>query len=476
MARPQPPASSAPMTLPPTDYNVLLVVLDDVGVEWFAPYAIGDRFTTDPNFKYVRTPTIARLQQTGLMFQEAYTNPICGATRACIHTGQYALRTGFGENLRDPDSAGPIGLRLSDSLPWLPRAIHTGRPGVYETGMFGKWHLSDAYNSVTSYPFPPPNTNLDHAVAVGYDHSAIHFPNYGGSYSWYKVVDGVIQPTTGYVSPPYDTTNWSASVHVTDALAWINTRTKPWFANVAFNAPHAPFTVPPFSLLSAATIAELNAANLTPGMTVPSTSSYFGTQLVWRAAMESVDTCIGQLLSGISPAEMAKTMVIVSGDNGTVVNALPPGFLHSKREVYRGGSQVPLLVQGPLVVQPGRKPVDVVHSVDLYATILDIVRARPPATVKDLDGVSFLPVIQNSPGKRKRLFTEVLKPWGNTDPTQWTIVQRALFDGRWRYVVRQGVPELYDDHADFLEATNVLAANPDVGARMKRELDEMVGS
>lgn len=473
MARLEPPASPSPSTL---DYNVLLVVMDDVGVEWFSHYAIGDRFTTDPNFQYVRTPTLDSLQQSGLMFQEMFANPVCGPTRACIHTGQYAYRTGFGENLRDPDSNGPIGYRLSDTLPWLPRAIHQSRPGVYETAIFGKWHLADAYSSVVGYPFPPPTANLDHAVAVGYDRSEIHFPNYGGTYSWYKVVDGVVSPPGGYTAPPYTTANWAPSVHVADAAAWIATRTKPWFVTVAFNAPHAPFTVPPLSLLSGTTVTELNTAGLLPGMTVSSSGTYSSTQLVWRAANESVDTCIGQLLASLSPAVRAKTMVIVSGDNGTVINVLPPGFLHSKREVYRGGSQIPLLIQGPLVVQPGRKPTDVAHSVDLYATILDIVGARPPATVADLDGVSLMPVIQNQPGKRKRVFTEVLKPWGVTDPTQLILVQRAIYDGRWRYVVRQGVPELYDDHVDFLEATNVIAAHPDVAARLKRELDETVGS
>lgn len=475
MARPHPAQPNSP--LPPIDHNVLLVVLDDIGSEWFNFYGIGDRFTSDPQFQYCRTPTISRIQQTGLAFLESYANPVCGPTRACLQTGQYAFRTGFGTNLRDPSSNGVTGNRLSDSLNWLPRAIHQGRPGVYDTAIVGKWHLADAYSTVIGpTSSQQPDINLDHAVAVGFDYSAIHFPNYGCIYSWYKVENGVVQPVGGYTAPPNTTANWAPSVHLADATAWIASRTKPWFLQFAPNAPHSPFTVPPFETISAAMIAELTAANLTPGMTAPFFGTYAESQLIWRAAMESVDFCIGQLIASLSPAELAKTMIIVCGDNGTVVNALPPGFLHSKREVYRGGTQVPLLIGGPLVVAPGRKPTDLAHVVDIYTTILDIVGARPPASVKDLDGISLMPVIQNLPGKRRRLFTEIMTPWGVTDPALIQQMQRAIYDGRWRYVVRLGVPELYDDHSDFLEGTNVIAAHPDVAARMQREMDELVGS
>src|SRR5262249_46311325 len=160
--------------------------------------------------------------------------------------------------------------------------------------------------------------------------------------------------------------------------------------------------------------------------------------LVWRAANESVDWCIGQLLAGMSAQTRANTVVMVMGDNGTVANAIPPGFPHSKRDVYRGGTQVPLVVSGPNVVSPGRSPSDMVHAVDLYATILGLVGARPTATTADCDGISFVPVMLNQPGKRTRMYAEAFGPWGTTDPTQMTNLQRSIYDGRWRYVVRQG--------------------------------------
>lgn len=476
MASPTLPQPNRANNLPTQDPNVLLVILDDVGAEWVSFLGIGDRFTTDPNFQYCRTPAITRLAQFGVSFQEAYANPVCGPSRACLQVGQYAFRTGFGENIRDPGSNGTIGNRLADSLNWLPRAIKQARPGVYETAIVGKWHVADGYSFVVPAGLDvPPDINLDHAVAAGYDYSAIHLPNNGNYYGWYRVVNGVVQPGGGFTSPPFTTANWAPSVHTVDAINWLTTRTQPWFMHLAFNAPHSPFQVPPFGTLSAATIAELTTAGLSAGMAVPTTSSYPQTHLIWRAAMESVDFCLAQVLTALTPAVLANTMIIVSSDNGTVVNALPPGFLHAKRDVYRGGTQVPMIINGPLVVNPGRMPTDLTHVVDIHATILDIVGGNTPAKIKDMDGISLMPVIQNQPGKRRRVFTEVVRPWGEKNPALQFGIQRALFDGRWRYVNRIGTPELYDNHLDFIESNNVAAANPDVVGKMKREVEELVG-
>jgi arylsulfatase A-like enzyme len=465
-------------TTGPADLNVLLIVLDDVGVEWFSNYAIGERYCTDPQFQYARAPVMDALRLGGLQFMEGYANPVCGPTRGCFHTGKYAFRTGFGENIRDPTTNTLAGNRLSDALPWLPKAIHLARPGVYDTGTIGKWHMCDGFASTVpgGQPYPSPNANLDHANAVGYDYSAIHIPNYGCAYSWHRIVNGVVQPEGGFTAPPYNTSNWSPTVNLADAATWIASRTRPWFLQLAFNPPHVPMAVPPFETLSPETITELQAAQLEPGMSFSPDSNYQVIKLVWRAANESVDYCIGQLLAGMTPTTRANTMVILMGDNGTVANAIPPGFPHTKRDVYRGGSQVPLIVNGPLVVQPGRAPTDLVHAVDVYSTILEIVSASPPPTIPDCDGISFMPVIMNQPGRRKRVYVETFGPWGATDATQQVNLQRSLFDGRWRYVLRQGVFQLFDNDVDFLEVNDVLASNPEVAARFSRELDELTGS
>lgn len=456
--------------------NVLVVVLDDIGLEWFSFYGIGRRFTTDPNFAYARTPHLQALVDSGLLFTNGHSNPICGPTRSNIQTGLYAFRTGFGENIRDPSSGGVIGARLSDDFVWLPEALHSGLPGAYETAAIGKWHLCDGYTSSVSLPPPPPNANLDHAVANGYDFSAIHIPNYGGTYSWYRVVNGGVVPSTGFVAPPFDTSNWAPSVHAADALNWIRTRHKPWFMYLAFNAPHSPFTVPPIETLSPQTKGELAAAGLVPGFTQPRLAGYEQVKLTFRASMESIDTCIGLVLDGLTPAVRARTMVIVIGDNGTVANALPPGFLHAKRDVFGGGTRVPLIVNGPVVADPGRTTDALAHAVDIYATVVALAKARLPVTNVEFDSVSLLPVLRNTGAPRTRVFAEAFGPWGQTNPTLLVNPQRSLFDGRWRYISQPNSTGLYDNLEDPLEATNVIAEHPEIAERLARELDDLLGS
>ncbi len=454
--------------------NVLLVVIDDIGVEWLDVYGIGEEHTTDPAFQYVRAPTLAGLAASGLLFRQGHANPICGPTRSCIQTGRHAFRTGFGENILDPGVPRAFGQRLADAWTWLPEAILQGRP-EYACAAIGKWHLCDGWSTVADPALVPPDANLDHAPANGYRYSALHYANQGGAAPWFRVVNGAVDPVGG-LRGPFARAVWSPHVHVQDALSWTASQTRPWFVYLAFNPPHAPFTVPPFDALSAATVAELEAAGLQAGDSVGARAGYPEVQLPFRAAMEGVDTVLGELLAGLAPAVRANTLVIVVGDNGTVSNALPPGFAHAKRSVLSGGTRVPLIVAGPEVAAPGTATDALVHVVDLHHTVLDAVGAPPPVSVTDYDSVSFLPVLGGAPGARTRVYVEAFQPWGTTNPAQQTVVQRALFDGRWRYVQMRGTEKLFDNAADPLELADVAAANPALVQQFRREVDDLLGS
>jgi arylsulfatase A-like enzyme len=465
------------MTPPPTPArpNVLLIVLDDIGLEWFEIYGIGARFTTDRSFSYCRTPVLDELAANGLLFEQGHANPICGPTRAGIQTGRFAFRSGFGQNVRDPGTSAPVGYRLTDRFPWLPEAIHAGLPGAYETAAIGKWHLCDGYSEPVAAPWPAPDANLDHAGKNGYEFSAIHMPNYGGAFAWYRVVNGAVDPPGGFTAPPFGTQSWAPSVHVDDALAWIGTRTKPWFMHLAFNAPHAPFTVPPFSTLSSSTVGELEEAGLAPGFSWPEGAAYAQASLTFRAAMESVDHEIGRLLRGMPSSVRASTNVIVTGDNGTVGNMLPPGFVHAKREPHGGGTRVPLIAQGPSAAAKGRRTPALAHTVDLYATILDLVGAPIPPGAR-FDSRSLAPLLAGGSVPRRMVYSEIFGPLGQVNQVLQESPQRMIFDGRWRYVTQPRGNELYDDVTDPLEASNVIEANPAIAAHLAAEMAAILAS
>jgi arylsulfatase B len=191
-----------------------------------------------------------------------------------------------------------------------------------------------------------------------------------------------------------DTTN--------DALAWINARgSNPWFAWVAYNAPHSPFHKPPSDLHTYDT--EVSGWNTLPIGANQRTH--------FNAAIEALDTEIGRLLSSMTPTVLANTWVIFVGDNGSPPQVVqdPFGSTHAKNTLYEGGVRVPLLISGPGVVSPDRESSDLVHAVDLYSTILEMagidVAATQPA-VKPIDSESLMPQLFNQPVAARGILSE----------------------------------------------------------------------
>ena len=73
--------------------NVLLIIVDDMGVDHLAWHPVGVA-AGNP----APTPFLSTLAQGALVFTQAYSNPICGPTRATLLTGRHAFRHGLGGN------------------------------------------------------------------------------------------------------------------------------------------------------------------------------------------------------------------------------------------------------------------------------------------------------------------------------------------------------------------------------------------
>ena len=73
--------------------NVLLVIADDLGTDWLGLYGQ----SPDPP----STPNLDALAAGGIVFTNAWANPLCSPTRAALFTGRYGFRTGVGANPHD---------------------------------------------------------------------------------------------------------------------------------------------------------------------------------------------------------------------------------------------------------------------------------------------------------------------------------------------------------------------------------------
>lgn len=71
--------------------NFLIIMTDDVDVESFNAYSANPKNTHDSNAP-ILTPHIDTLASEGVLFEQAFTTPLCTPTRAFLMTGKYNYR------------------------------------------------------------------------------------------------------------------------------------------------------------------------------------------------------------------------------------------------------------------------------------------------------------------------------------------------------------------------------------------------
>ncbi len=390
--------------------NILLIIADDYGQDSSTLYNTSAAASLPP------TPHIASLRTGGVLFRNAWAHPTCSPTRASVLTGRQPFRTGVDQALT-PAGGG----QLQTSELTLPEIFTASAPG-YATAQFGKWHLSTGPNTpITTGGWPHFAGSIQGAVQ-----------NYS---SWTKVVNGTTTPNY---------TTYATTDVVNDAATWIQARgTQPWFVWVAFNAPHTPLHKPPNSLHSYDSLSGTQA-NITANP-----RPYF------EAMVEAMDTEIGRLLAAV---DRSKTHIIFMGDNGTAPNVIqPPWNTHGKGSLYEGGVRVPLLINSPGIISPGRESTAIVHAVDLFSTILELAGMNAGTVVPGsipIDSRSLVPILNNQTEAAGRTAYSEIAADENPSNRMGAAVRNTThklirFTG--------GDEELYDLAADPYETTNLLA-------------------
>ncbi len=396
---------------PPDTPNVLLVVVDDLGVDKVGALGAHPRPASTPN--------IDALFSRGLRFDQAYSTPSCSPTRAALLTGRQGRRTGIGSVIRMLEHEAGLP-RTEVTLPeMLSRA-----PESWESLYVGKWHLS-----VVADPDVAADPNLqgfDHYVG-GLDNLTVsHEPVEDASYTrWLKTVDGV-----SAVTETYATTD-----EVDEALARIPSLAEPWLSVVSFHAPHSPFHLPPRAL--------------TP--TTPRDVGRPSRPKAAHAMIEALDTELGRLLWGLDAELLERTLVVFVSDNGTSADAMLPPWdpERAKLSLYDGGCRVPMVVAGP-GVSPGRTDA-LTHVVDLFPTIADFAGVDLAEVVDSeglpvvLDGVSLRPVLADPEASvREYVYSERFRPNGGPAPDD--VDDQMIRDGRYKLMRRVGVETLFFEY------------------------------
>jgi arylsulfatase A len=111
--------------------NVVLMLVDNCGKEWFGCYGSDEG----------ATPNIDRLAAAGCQFDVCYTVPICGPSRAMLLTGRHPYRTGWTLH-HDAALYGGGGLDPSREVTFARPFRQAG----YATAIVGKWQIDNLYD------------------------------------------------------------------------------------------------------------------------------------------------------------------------------------------------------------------------------------------------------------------------------------------------------------------------------------------
>lgn len=398
--------------------NVLVVLLDDIGVEQIASWGLGD----DP----AHTPVLDALAGEGVRFENAYTQPVCSPTRAAILAGRFPHQTGIGSQVKNHES----GWSLSPEERTLAEAL---RDRGYASTAVGKWHLdreedgdADAPRTVGGFDrFTGFDDNL---LANGTDGAPISY------FDWEENVDGAYARTDRY----------NTSHLVDRALEAVDAMPEPWFLYLATAAAHGPFHVPPPRL-----------------HTVDPGDDGWDQRERYDAMIESVDTELGRMFASLDPDVLARTWVVVMADNGTPAPHVQSPFPDdsSKGVVREGGTRVPLWIAGPGMAERGRTVTHLVQSNDLFATVLDLAdHPDADALADDSTSVSLRPLLEDVGAGPVRTWVaaERFEPLGLTGPYDFRdqMVRRA--DGLKLIRTLDGSESLYDLTVDPFEAVDLL--------------------
>ena len=403
--------------------NVVLVITDDQGYGELACHG-------NP---VIQTPNLDRLHRESVRFTAFHVSPTCAPTRAAVMTGRHEFKSGVTHTILQRERLSLDALTLAEVL------SNAG----YQTGIFGKWHLGD------EPPYRPAQRGFSESFIHGAGGIGQSYAGSCGDFPGNKYFDPLVlhnervEKTTGYCT----------DVFFAQTMKWIGAnRSRPFYAQIATNAPHAPLVCP----------AEYQEPYRRAGLD-EKTSAYYG-------MITNIDDNVGRLLAELERLGLEQnTLVIFMTDNGhTLSTGYNAGMRGMKVTPYEGGTRVPAFFRWPGRLQPGVDVAALAAHVDLLPTLVELCAATIPGD-HSLDGRSLLPLLEDShaPWPDRFLFTHVGR-WETGQVADAKYAKCAVRTQRFRLV---NDAELYDIAQDPGEQTNVIDAHPQEVARMRAAYD-----
>lgn len=424
--------------------NFVVVLVDDMRWDDFG--AGGHPF--------VRTPNIDRVAAEGAMFLNAFTTtPLCSPARASILTGLYAHTNGIIDNTN----------RRGHDLNTFPRQLDNSG---YDTAFVGKWHMGtdgtprpgfDTWVSLIGQ-----GTNTDPEVYVGAERMTFEG----------HVTDVLTDHAVSFLQTerdePFVLFFSQKAVHPDPALGLVEG------GFIAADRHLGIYDDEPIMRPPSAGVSPLDkpalmrrVEGLPPlGLDTSTTDATIRDRL---EMVTGVDESVGRLLEVLErTGELDNTFIVVTSDHGYFYGE--HGLNAQRRLAYEASVRIPMVIRFPSLIERGTRPEQMVLSIDLASTILDLAGQEPE---DPMQGATLLPILrgEHPDGWRTSLLIE-----HHSDPDNYlrdapgpgrasefsrvlSMGYKAVRTERYKYIRYTdlaGVDELYDLESDPHEMDNII--------------------
>jgi arylsulfatase A-like enzyme len=408
--------------------NFVFILADDLGYADLGCY--GGRALVSPN--------LDRLAARGLRFTRGYANsPVCSPTRFALITGRYQYRLrGAAEEPMSGRARGNPELGLPPAHPTLPSIL---RDSGYRTALVGKWHLGY-----------PPHFG---ALKSGYEE---HFGPNSGGVDYFTHTDREGKPDLQENGEPTRAEGYLTDLLSQRAVDYVRKRAAdhaPFLLSLHYTAPHWPWETRDDAALAKDLVGKI--AHLDGG----SIRTY-------QRMIHHMDEGIGQVAAALASAGLLDdTLIVFTSDNGGERFSDNWPLVGGKMDLTEGGIRVPYIAHWPRVIAPGGVTDQLAITMDWVATFFEAAGARAHVDYP-LDGKSLLPILRVPRNPFER---ELYWRMKHRD-------QRALREGRWKYLGIGANEYLFDIDADERERANLAARYPDRLAAMRGRHAEWTGT
>jgi arylsulfatase A-like enzyme len=326
--------------------NIVFILADNLGYGELGVYGGGAT-------RGASTPRLDQLAGEGLRLTNMNMETQCTPSRSSLMTGRFSMRSGT--------YAVPLGGVPEGLTRWEITIADSLSNAGYATGMWGKWHLGSEEDRL------PNKRGFDEWYGIPRTTDEAAWPSSPGYSPQIAPLEKVMEGKKGEKSRALvdyqleqrrliDAEITKRSVAFMERQAQ---KGKPFFAYVALTQPHLP------SLPNPAFAGKTGNGD-------------------WADMLAEMDYNVGQVLDAIDRLGIRdNTIVIFTSDNGAEFFKPWDGWAGPWRGTYvtalEGGLRVPFFVRWPGKIAAARTSNEIVHGVDMFATLANFGGAKVPA-------------------------------------------------------------------------------------------------